>query len=252
MAALNSSRLQVEKEKEKLVLEESDVVTCPAIEILEQVMSDNPWASKTKFIELPHFFDEDDIIPSEVSSGDVTSIQFVYGGALYQGLEVTIKELDKIVSEYHRKYGLLPSVKFTFHSDDYLKYKGEISNPECIEFLPSIGEAIRVKLSRSHGVLILLSSHNKDFFTTKFFDNLPYKKPYIFLGQHGKVSEYISNQRIGFEIHNLSDLEHVISELIPRRLDPMEERFELVMKDNNLHKRTEELLALIGGNLRFN
>ena len=54
-------------------------------------------------------------------------------------------------------------------------------------------------------MLILLAEHNKDFKTTKFYEFLPFQKPYLYIGSLGEVSKIISEDKMGFVIKDVKN-----------------------------------------------
>jgi hypothetical protein len=58
-------------------------------------------------------------------------------------------------------------------------------------------------ISESDFVLILLAEHNKDFKTTKFYEFLPFQKPYLYIGSLGQVAKNISEDEMGFVIKDV-------------------------------------------------
>jgi hypothetical protein len=55
----------------------------------------------------------------------------------------------------------------------------------------------------------MLADYNKDFFTTKFFDYLPYNKPIVYIGPDGAVRQFLQKNGqqltsfLPFEVYSL-------------------------------------------------
>jgi hypothetical protein len=61
----------------------------------------------------------------------------------------------------------------------------------------SIGDKIFSEIAKSDFCIIFLAEHNRNFFTTKYFEYLPLQKPYLFIGPEGKVSKEIEANKMG-------------------------------------------------------
>ena len=73
----------------------------------------------------------------------------------------------------------------------------------AISINPSVGKEIFKIISEADYVLILLAEHNKDFKTTKFFEFLPFQKPYLYIGPLGEVAKNIREDEMGFVIKDV-------------------------------------------------
>ena len=73
-----------------------------------------------------------------------------------------------------------------------------------------IGDLIFDKISQADFILILLSEHNKNYLTSKFFEFLPYKKPFIYVGPNGYVSNKIENEMLGVHLKEVKSLNDII------------------------------------------
>ena len=243
MEGLGPRRLKVEQDKESCVIDNSEYIISPAKGILDQIQKDHPMADSLKFVEIPHCFDLDDIVSfSMPPSSKSATFRIVYGGAMYIGLEPYLQNLDMSIKGYRRKFRDYPPVEFIFFTPDYLNWKGKFNHQSCFTFHDQIGSHIHEEISYADGVLIMLAEHNKNFFTTKFFDFLPYNKPYIFVGAKGKVFEYIRKEKLGFPLVNSEQLENLqesFNEVILHR------RNTEVLETHSLQRRTHQLKELL-------
>ena len=244
MEGLKPGRLKAEQAKESCVIDNSDYIISPAKDILDQIRKDHPMADSSKFVEIPHCFDLDDIVsfsPPSLRRPSAT-LRFVYGGAIYIGLDPYLQGLDKSIKEFYRKFREYPPVEFTFYTPDYLNWKEKFDHQSCFTFHDQVGSLIHQEISYADGVLIMLAEHNKNFFTTKFFDFLPYNKPYIFVGAQGKVSEYIRREKLGFPLVNSDDLENLTERINKVTLHRSNTE---VLQTHSLHRRCQQLKELL-------
>ena len=243
MEGLGPRRMEVEQDKESCVIDNSEYIISPAKGILDQIQKDHPMAESSKFVEIPHCFDLDDIVSfSQLPPSKPDTLRIIYGGAMYIGLETYLQDLDKSITGYYRKYGVHPPVAFTFFTPDYLDWNQKFDHQACFTFQHPIGSLIHEEISLADAVLIMVAEHNRNFFTTKFFDFLPYNKPYIFVGAKGNVSEYIRREKLGLTLHNLEDFEDLQERI---RYVLMHRSNTDVLEKHSLQKRTQKLLELI-------
>lgn len=242
MQNLSLERLNVEKSKERLVIESSEYLISPSMALLSPIKRDHDYKHTSHFVELAHCFDPDDTCQVDKPSPPQGVTRLTYGGSLYIGLDSIFHNLTKILDAYHSKYARWPDIEITIYTDDYEKYTWLSSYNDCIRILPSVGRRLGRELLNSHGALIMLSEHTKDFFTTKFYDAIPFQIPYVYLGPDGKVSKYIESNSIGIVLRDLSDLEHLL-QILPKWTN--EKSFNSHLNRNSLETRTNELLAIL-------
>lgn len=69
---------------------------------------------------------------------------------------------------------------------------------------PTIGKRIFDELAAADFCIIMAADHNKNQLTTKFFEYLPLRKPFLYLGPVGALSQFIESNRLGRRIDNIS------------------------------------------------
>jgi hypothetical protein len=153
--------------------------------------------------------------------------------------EAVVKQfIDEIVN-YRKIYQ--KNIEVEFYTDDYksaIKY-----DQPGISFLPSVGKDIFKILEHADYVLILLADHNKNFKTTKFFEYLPFKKPYLFIGSQGYVSESIEKEELGFVLKDLTiDTKAFLTSHFNNSLKP---RSFKDISEYTFAKRVESLLTVL-------
>jgi hypothetical protein len=110
------------------------------------------------------------------------------------------------------------------------------SNADVVIFRKPIGNKIFKEIANAHYVIILLSEHNKNYLTSKFFEYLPYRKPYFYIGPEGHVSNTILTEELGVIAESINNL----SELLSRIKEPLStsvEKHELSIVTNEFLKR---------------
>ena len=140
-------------------------------------------------------------------------LKLVYAGALYSDTERYLSVLANSILKFKDQF---PQIKVEV--DFYTKHKSlafsNLGLEKNIRFLEPIGDKIFNIVRESDLFIILLSDHNKDFKTTKFYEFLPYKVPYLLVGPKGHVSESIEKEELGFLLTEEQNLSYVYKKLL--------------------------------------
>ncbi|MDP4952140.1 MAG: hypothetical protein NWQ53_00725, partial [Flavobacteriales bacterium] len=138
---------------------------------------------------------------------EAKTFTIVYGGALYQGAEEQFDRLDHCLNElqhispqHHEK------IRIECYSPDYIRLKARFTHQEKIVFKAAIGKELFHRIDESSAAMILLSEHNQDFKTTKFYEFLSRKKPIMYLGPKGEVAQFLEQHNLGINIERAADL----------------------------------------------
>ena len=202
MQNLTAKNKLVEQNKQNLVFESIDVITAPNAFLLNDIKATYTGSNliKANFVELPHAYDEDDfLIYDKLKEQNSQTLKIVYAGSVYLGSKSYLEEFINQINRYNSKNDHV--VELEIYTDDH-KSLQQFQNA-AISINPSIGKMIFNVISESDFVLILLAEHNKDFKTTKFYEFLPFQKPYLYIGSLGQVAKNISEDEMGFVIKDV-------------------------------------------------
>jgi hypothetical protein len=202
MQNLTAKNKLVEQNKQNLVFESIDVITAPNSFLLNEIKATYTGSNliKANFVELPHAYDEDDfLIYDKLKEQNTQTLKIVYAGSVYLGSKSYLEEFINQINRYNSKNDHV--VELEIYTDDH-KSLQQFQNA-AISINPSIGKMIFNVISESDFVLILLAEHNKDFKTTKFYEFLPFQKPYLYIGSLGQVAKNISEDEMGFVIKDV-------------------------------------------------
>jgi hypothetical protein len=225
MQNLSTKNKLAEQNKQNLVFETIDVITAPNSFLLKEIKETYTGRNliKANFVELPHAYDGDDfLIFDKVKKHSSNNLKIVYGGAIYLGSKGYLEEFINQINIFNSKNENL--VELEVYTDDY-KSLSQFKN-SAISINPTVGKEIFKIISEADYVLILLADHNKDFKTTKFFEFLPFQKPYLYLGSLGEVSKNIIEEEIGL----------VINDIKIDAVSFFESHFSTMLNFNGLHK----------------
>ncbi len=200
---LSESRLKEEIKYELDVLNKYDAildVNEESIEVLRKKI-----ASKNKFHHLPNGFDsEDHSVKPDMPVKNDDKIRFVYSGSFYPNLIYLLDPLlDCIKRIKERDPGLYSRLEFNFYGNmdhhaldlisrsglSVVKYHGSVSHTRITEILTG-----------SDYCLLFSAIDHASAFNTKFYEYLSLKKPIIYFGPVGKLSDYINSNNAGMTI----------------------------------------------------
>jgi hypothetical protein len=198
MPFLSPEKKKEEENKAQSVLQNATVLSAPAMPILEHFSSLNLIDStNNKFFHLKHFHSEPKL--TEQSFGfSSTEIIIEYGGEIYLDTETYLEQLAKDLTKL-REFdpALYERLHINFHSSSFNKIKGIFKHHPCVRISDSIGKKIEDRIAQAHWCVILLADHNKDFFTTKYFEYQTLGTPYLYLGANGEVLRSIERENRG-------------------------------------------------------
>ena len=198
MPFLSPEKKKEEEEKTQSVIQHADVLSAPAIQILEHFSSLNFISpDNKKFFHLKHFHSEPKL--TEQSFGfSSREITIEYGGEIYLDTEPFLEEMSKDLTKLRESDpALYERLQLNFHSTSFEKIKAIFKHHPCVRISDSIGKKIEDRITQAHWCIILLADHNKDFFTTKYFEYQTLGTPYLYLGAKGEVLQTIENENRG-------------------------------------------------------
>ncbi len=240
MQQLSPRRKDFERKKQNYVFEQVDYVCAPNPVLLAEIRNTYTGKGpvKAKFIELPHAFDPDDVVHAANAAVTETT-KIIYAGTVYLGIEDYLKFLNESVTYCRQQApGLKLEISFyTYQKEQEVIFK---DNEDVVRFSGSIGDGVFQIARVSDFILILLSEHNKNYVTSKFFEFLPYQKPYLYVGPAGLVSEKIVKEGLGYYLKSKEDLYKVLSNT--QRLTPSGDAIDKYSFDST----TKNLLNAIG------
>ncbi|MEN9948193.1 MAG: hypothetical protein RL106_1016 [Bacteroidota bacterium] len=188
-----------EEERHRFVGQMADIISSPAIEILQEFEN----CQHPKFVHLKHFYDADDFPENRKDTSQMNAARsWVYAGQFYVGMESYAQQLGLFANQNSGDQILLFSKDVDRFQD---KTKGYLN----IKLSKEQGSKVFEEVSQCFGLILMLAEYNKDFFTTKFFDYLPYEKPIAYFGPDGKVKQFLKKNGeqmtsfLPFEVYSL-------------------------------------------------
>ena len=156
---------------------------------------------------LPHCIDQDNLknLPKKTPT---KGIQLIYGGAFYDQIGENIALIKKFIDQFNRFQ------KTT--ADFYVSVKGyekELAHPSLNRFDFIESSLYFEKVIQADYVILILPPNRVNAMSSKFFELIALRKPILYFGKEGMVSEFIVRNKLGFHI-TLNNLEEQIKEII--------------------------------------
>lgn len=236
---LSAKRYAQEYEKVRLVLATADIISSPSDILLDELREVENGKWNSKLYELKHFFDLDDRPDLSLKLKD-EKIHAVYGGEIYQEGEVFLNQMAADLDILKRTHpAVYENLKISFYTVSPHKISQVFERHSIVESSNSIGEKIFTEIANADLCIIFLANHNRNFFTTKYFEYMPLQKPYLYIGPEGEVIKEIEAKKMGFAWQNFIEL------LKNGNLKLQEFQIsERQLENNSLSARLNEILAL--------
>jgi hypothetical protein len=200
-AELDSYRLKVEEQYEAKVLEQSDLVLNVHLENLEALKL--KIKNDSKFVHILNGFDKDDYSGLKPSSRNNSGIRFIYSGSFYPNLIYLFQPfLNGLKKLKEVSPGIYTNLQFDFYGNMDHKAKEVLlkSGVDVVKFHGAISKTqVLNEISASDYSMMFTAPDYAFGFNTKFYDYLYLRKPIIYFGHAGKVSEYLLKNNIGEE-----------------------------------------------------
>ncbi len=194
---LTAEQIRYEVLQEETVLDAVDLVLTVNNDVSDTIRKIRPQA---KIITLPHCVDNDffslsKLPPVPVPSSDTN--RFIYGGELYNGMEHEVETFTRFLNLYrkqteknHEAFFYVPYPAYStlleaggVHVSGFLKKEDYIAG-----------------LQKSSFILLFRPSWSAEAFSSKFFEILCLRKPVLYFGKEGSVSEFLIKNKLGFHI----------------------------------------------------
>lgn len=192
---LSPARVAFETRQQAKVLAAADLVLTVNDNISEHIKTLLP--GKDVFT-LPHCVDEDfyrmSLLPAHARDADGED-RFIYGGELYNGMEHELKTFVTFFEGYRQRSGARASFHLSYPAYEQI-LRGE--GIRCADFLSK--EKFIEELQKSSYILLFRPSWSSEAFSSKFFEILCLRKPVLYFGNKGKVSEFIEEHKLGYHI----------------------------------------------------
>lgn len=208
-AGLTGRQIKFEEKKQKKILNVVDFALTVNDNISGHLRNINPNLS---IYTLPHCVDDDFYelsLSSNIKEANMKE-RFIYGGELYNGMTREIKTFISFFEMYKAKSeNILEACFYVSYSayEDLLKTAGV----KVESLLPK--KQFQNELIQSDFIVLFRPEWSPEAFSSKFFEILCLRKPILYFGEKGKVSEFLASNRLGFHVEN-ENIHEVLTALL--------------------------------------
>jgi hypothetical protein len=244
MQSMNRKQKSNEMKIISKVVKSADYLISPSMFALEEFKTYDQ--KGIGLIEIPHAFDEDDILPYLKSFGNENRerVKVIYPGTLYTGILPNLQKLNDVLEDMKRTdLPLYSKLQIDFFVDQ-LDYKDHFGNHECVNFYPSVGKLIFKKIAESDIILILYTEFSKNFRTTKFYEFLPFQKQYLYIGPPGDTYNFIKENKLGYSLGQAEDTKLVLEFFSKIARGNKNDTPLINFRSYSFDKQTDELIKL--------
>ncbi len=201
----SKKRYELECEYEQFSIEHSNHILCASTDI-HDILSSKYKTFKDKFHVINNGFDPQDVFISNDSNSSIyqsnkKSVILNIGSIncsryFYTYFINALSEIKSINSElYH-------SIEFNFYGNTNLQFENDVkaANIDAIRFYGKVGTDEVKNILKAADMVLYIKREEElvNSFGSKFFEYLCARKYILILSPKGKVTEYISNNSIGF------------------------------------------------------
>ena len=200
LGGLSDNQKKTELELQQKVVSRVDLIMSPNLEMQNYFAS----TFKKDSYCLPHCFDHTDFVLQKRNSQSPTSVSLIYGGAFYSEIEENIDLIKKFIDQL--------SVSKSVTADFYVSIKGfekELTHPVIKRFDFIDSQKYFEKVNEADFAILILPPNRVNAMSSKFFELLAMRKPILYFGGAGAVSDFLIKNNLGFHITSNNIIEQV-------------------------------------------
>lgn len=220
LVRLSPAQVNFEKKLQEKVLAAVDLVLSPN----EEMQAYYAQQMKANAYCLPHCYDEDDIdVGKHIEKQQSSQLSLIYGGAFYGGIEESIENIKKLIDQLAGT----KEVKAEF----YVSIKGfeaELSHQAITRHGFMDSHAYFKKVSQADYAILILPPNRVNAMSSKFYELLALRKPILYFGGKGAVSEFLIQHQLGFHMtaENIKEQAKLILSNLQTKRIPVPYRIE--------------------------
>jgi glycosyltransferase involved in cell wall biosynthesis len=218
LTSLDKERRDFEYQLEKETLLQADKIITPAERIKNHLLEKYP-ELKNKMLVIPHAFDREDFPLNEIPEINSEELRIIYAGSLYEGLAPEIKTFIQLLN-YFKQKGIKAKADIYAFQTDYFNLFEDANLLDIVSYHTPIESKELFKKIKSEydAVVIFLSGRamTQHFKSSKYYELAYLKKPIIYVGPKGDVSDYTEKMKLGF-FADPNNIERVAEKMIANK-----------------------------------
>jgi glycosyltransferase involved in cell wall biosynthesis len=206
-AGLTETQKMFENNQQIEVLKQVDLIITVNDHISEEISKIN---KSKKVYTMPHCVDTDFLRLNIHTENKNAEGKFIYGGELYNGLENEVELFVKFKQVFETIQTQKSGAEFYL---TYPAYPEIFEKDTSVKTSPFLNKKLyQQKLIEADYVLIFRPSWSAEALSSKFFELLCLRKPILYFGKKGKVSEFLLTNKLGFHItsENCNEMAHLL------------------------------------------
>ena len=228
---LNKAQVDCEVRVQQEVINSVDLILSPNKEMQEYYSNT---FNKPSFL-LPHCVDTDDVISGKHNKID-NKLKLIYGGAFYDNIGESIK----LIKEFTEDLSKHTEVEVDF----FVSVKGYEKELEHklinrFDFIDSIDYF--TKVVECDYVILILPQNRANAMSSKFFELIAFRKPILYFGDKGSVSDFIINNKLGFHI-TLNNIESQVRSVLENEKSQTIPNLNYNISKHTFEYQTKELI----------
>ena len=233
----------IEFKMEEEVINLSDLVLTPN-DVMQKILIEK-YPSRQPFIkELPHAYDGDEFFAKDKQGQKKANgkLNLIYFGTLYNGLEDEYRLFSKALKSAENDVNLdIYTNQFdyqnVFHEDDL---------DEVVHFKRAIPMSNLSEIIANYDYVVILSpDFGKENISTKFFEIINFRIPFLFISKPGKASRFIEDNSLGIHLEAAA-LQAQFESIVNNTHEFVYNR-EFDVEPYSFDKQTDNLLQYISG-----
>ncbi len=234
---LDASRMKYEQQLEREMVEHSNLVTVPTLE-MQKFMHDKYPSFKNKITTLFHFFDQEEIAVEHKTLSP--KLRLVFYGTIYHHIPELIEEAARVIAGFGDKVSLDIYTDKLQHKQTFEKYNA--NNVKFHKLLPA--KELFAKFKNFDYVLMTIPNVGADHISTKFYEIIYSKTPILAFCRKGLAADFVVENRLGVHA-GPGELENVLKRLVSdKTLKDYNDSFDLSGYSLEDNARTLETMLL--------
>jgi len=235
-SSLPQRKQEFEKVKEFEVVSKSNFLTVP-VQVMKDLLQKNYNTYAEKIILLPHAYDSDEVYKTEKSPSE--KLRIVFYGSIYDNLDDYINAICEVLKRNKDE------VKLDFYSDStsYQELFKSHELSKVVSYYPLLnGKELFSKFKDYDYVLLIYPDDAVNYLTSKFFEIIESKTPFLYIGKSGYTADFIKTNNVGIHFAP-SEIKSGLQNLIKNK-DILKYNYDFDVSDYSFSNVTKDLMKL--------
>lgn len=236
---LKGRNKSVEAEMERQVVELSDITFTPN-DFMQQILMEKYPKSKNFIKVLPHAYDQDEYPTKLKPKTHTDKLNLIYYGTLYNGLADEYRLFAEALIPFKDEVNV-DIYSNIFDYKDIFEASGLSGMVNYHKTVPM--KELARKIHKYDYAIIISPDFTKNNISTKFFEIINFRIPFLFISQPGKASQFISENQLGIHLKSSEIKENLESIIAKSRSFKYNKTFDV--SPYSFDRQTDNILNFI-------